>query len=498
MLAEQAAGLLAGWSSAIKHHLPPSKAPLRSRLVDGLALGARAIGKLSPDLRAELAYKTLRDYCWYNVDAEETAELCWRRLIELDAELGYGNEAAFTRIATEEAQHREVFAVIGELLDESDGIRESAKLVNVRDRFAAIDQRLVAPRFRAATRDAKETVHVVDGEHGTKRAAADELFGRLGLDKIAGRSVAIKASWMLGYSRRDPSSITDPSLLEDLVAVLDRAGASEVTLLDGANLYSNLYRNRSVEGVAAYFSLPDDRCDIADTAADVVPLRTVGPFGPTAISRLWRDADIRISVTRLRSHPTEHVHLTTANTEGLIEDSCRNIFWNRSYDYSAAALAVGHESPANVAIVDAWEDCPDGWFGIMAGPKPKHPNRLYGGTDPLAVDLVVLRHTGSAAAVESPTLRRAIEQFGDPRCATEVVGVDTKIDGWRNPFRTRFGALVADISYPIYRWLSRGGAVFTPPMDEVFIEVTPLPAPLRSIRSVARAVLGVRPPARSA
>ena len=508
VLAEQAAGLLAGWSSALKHHVPRSQAPLRSCLVDGLAVGARLAGKLSPDLRAELAYKTFRSYCLYNVDAEETAALCWRRLVDLDRRLGYGNESVFARIAAEEAVHGRVFALIARSLDEHDAIRPEATVTALRDELAAIEPRLVAPELRSGVasrppgmRGRPEAighggeVHVLDQRTGDKRAATAELLRRLGLGDVAGRTVAVKASWMLGYSRRDPSSITDPTLLHQLVDELDAAGAAQVVLLDGSNLYSNLYRGRSVTEVADHFAVPRWPATVEDAAADVVALTCTAPFGPAAINRRWRDADIRISVTRLRSHPTEHVHLTTANLEGLIEDSCQNIFWNRSYDYSAAAVAAGLEAPPTLAIVDAWDDCPDGWFGIMAGPRPRHPNRLYGGTDALAVDLTALAHTGSSSSVESPTLRRAIEAFGDPRPATIVRGPDTPIEGWRNPYRTRLSGALADVSYPVYRWLSRGGAVFTPPMDPAFTEIAPLPIGLRVLRRVARRALGVRPPA---
>ncbi|MDH3682269.1 MAG: hypothetical protein OEV40_20235, partial [Acidimicrobiia bacterium] len=114
-----------------------------------------------------------------------------------------------------------------------------------------------------------------------------------------------------------------------------------------------------------------------------------------------------------------------------------------------------------------------------------------------AVDLVALRHTGSAVTIDSPTLRRAIEWFGDPRPRTRIDGVDEPIPGWRNPYRTAFTGLLADLSYPVYSWLSRGGAVFAPPMDAEFVETEPLPLPLRVIRRVALPTLGLRPPGRT-
>jgi uncharacterized protein (DUF362 family) len=488
VIVEQAAGLLSGWSAALRHHVPRSRAPMRNWLVDALSLGAVVVGKLSPELRAELTYKSFGDYCTYNVDAEETAELCWRRLVELDDELGYGNRVTFERIAREEREHREVFALIAACLDDHD--RLHSEWTDERIDNALV---LIGERFAIRTPERNEAVnrvHVIEGN--SKFVAADELLTREPL-AVEGKSVAIKASWMMGYSRRDPSSITDPGLLEHLVSQLRQAGATTISLLDGPNVYSELFDGREVEQVARHFGIGWPHAPALDTNADVTALKTSTLFGPERINRQWVEADVRIVITRLRSHPTEHAHLSVANLEGLIDDSCRNIFWNRSYDYSAAAVSAMLEAPPTLAIVDAWNDCPDGWFGIMAGPNPKHPRRLYGGRNALTVDLVLLSHTGSPQRIDSPTLRRVTETFGDPRPIT-VVGRDEPIDGWHNPYQNRFTGFVADISYPIYGWLSRGGALFAPPMDAVFTERKRLPVMLRLARRCMNRILAVAPP----
>ena len=100
--------------------------------------------------------------------------------------------------------------------------------------------------------------------------------------------------------------------------------------------------------------------------------------------------------------------------------------------------------------------------------------RIYASTDALACDLVALRHTGSSRSVGSPTLRRAIEWFGDSRSDIAIYGLDEEIDGWRNPRDNAFSGVLADLSYPVFAYLSRSGAVFAPPMDDVFVERTRL------------------------
>ena len=142
---EQTAGWLAGWSSALKHHVPRSAAPFRSVLVDGLAQGARLVGKLSPDLRAELRHKSFREFCTYNIDAEETAELCWNRIVELEIELGGPNVAEFCRIGREEREHLEVFAAIAAVLDEPDWLLPGTTAASLAATLGQVGSRFALP-----------------------------------------------------------------------------------------------------------------------------------------------------------------------------------------------------------------------------------------------------------------------------------------------------------------------------------------------------------------
>lgn len=492
---EQTAGWLAGWSSALKHHVPRSAAPLRSLLVDGLAQSARLIGKLSPDLREELKPKSFREFCRYNIDAEDTAELCWERLVELERQLGGGDVAVFQRIKREEREHGDVFKVVASVLDEHDWLHRGVtadglaeELRSIAHRFAPIE---AGAEARRSTFGSGAPVHVVDANRRTRRQAISDAVDLLG--DVSGRSVAIQASWMMGYSQHDPSSIIDPEALDLLVDELIARGANP-TVLEAENLYSEIFLGRTVEAVAEHFGIAP-ACPIVDSHAEVVEIDEPPVLGPSGISRVWVDADLRISMVRLRSHPREALHATTANLESLIPDATGNVFWRRRYDHSVAALTVAMTHPPDLAIIDAWADCPDGLFGLMAGRHVVHPGRLYASTDAMACDLIAMRHTGSARSVTSATLRRAIELFGDPRPHIEVVGTDDAINDWVSPHDNVVSGLLADLSYPVFAYLSRSGALFAPPMDDAFVEVTPLSAPLRGLRSVARVALGLRPPA---
>jgi len=496
---EQTAGWLAGWSSSLKHHVPRSSAPLRSVLVDGLAQAARLVGKLSPDLRDELSHKSFRDFCIYNIDAEETAEMCWNRIVDLEVELGGANVAEFSRIRREEREHLEVFAAVADVLDQHDWLTPGTTAASLANTLGKIGSRFVLPSYReqpAATFGSATDVHVFEAATHSRsqaaRAALDLVGDPEAPDDFTGCRVAIKTSWMMGYSVNDPSSVVDVELLQLLVDDLQRRGA-DVVVLEGPNLYSDLFTNRSVHQVAQHFDISPG-CPVVDATEAVMAFSDEPMLGPGSVSQLWVEVDIRISLVRLRSHPREHLHGSTANLEGLVPGASESIFWQRRFDHSVAALSVAVDAPPHLAIVDAWTDCPDGLFGLMAGHRTVDPNRMYVSTDALACDLIALRHTGSARSVHSPTLRRAIEWFGDPRSHIVVHGNDTPIQGWRNPYDTIVTGFFADLSYPVFAYLSGSGALFAPPMDDVFVERRPLSLPLRGLRRIARVVLGLRPP----
>jgi len=490
---EQTAGWLAGWSSALKHHVPRSAAPFRNLLVDGMAQSARVIGKLSPDLREELKPKSFRDFCVYNVDAEETAEMCWNRLIELEQLLGGKDLAAFERIAREERDHRNVFEAVANVLDEHDWLRQGTTAASL-----ATILRAIHPRFapddaspNAAGFGSGAPVHVMDRSAHSHEQALFDALDLLG--DVSGRSVAIQASWMMGYSTSDPSSVIAPETLYAIVDELKRRGA-QPTVIDGKNLYSELFANRSVTEVAAHFGI-EPECPLVDGQAEAVSIADQPVLGPSKISRVWMESELRISLVRLRSHPREYLHATTANLESTVPNSSTQIFWQRRYDHSVAALAAAIVAPPDLAIIDAWADCPDGLFGIMAGHHVVNPGRVYASTDALSCDLIAMRDTGAARSVSSATLRRAIEWFGDPRAKIEVVGVNATIDGWKSPYDNIVSGFLADMSYPVFAYLSRSGALFAPPMDSAFPEIKPLPTPMRWVRSISRIALGLRPPA---
>lgn len=82
-LARQMAGAIGGWSASVRQHARWSDAPVSRALATALTRLGSLMGKVPRDVREHLRYGPFRNFCLFNVDAEDTAELCWRRLVEL-------------------------------------------------------------------------------------------------------------------------------------------------------------------------------------------------------------------------------------------------------------------------------------------------------------------------------------------------------------------------------------------------------------------------------
>ena len=79
----QLQGALSGWVTATEHHRDPRTAPLRTGAAGVLVAVAGVTGRIPPVLQRELRFQTFQRYCELNVVLEMTAELAYRRLVEL-------------------------------------------------------------------------------------------------------------------------------------------------------------------------------------------------------------------------------------------------------------------------------------------------------------------------------------------------------------------------------------------------------------------------------
>src|SRR3977135_3467847 len=81
--ARQMAGAIGGWSASVQQHARWSAAPLSRTVAGGLTWVGSLPGNVPRGVSEHLRYGPFRNFCLFNVDAEDTAELCWQRLVDL-------------------------------------------------------------------------------------------------------------------------------------------------------------------------------------------------------------------------------------------------------------------------------------------------------------------------------------------------------------------------------------------------------------------------------
>jgi uncharacterized protein (DUF362 family) len=498
----------------VQQHVRWSQLPF-SRTLAALITGAGVLtGQVPRDVRQHLRYGPFRDFCLFNVDAEKTAWLCWKRIFELAiTQPGFSPELLddFRRIQDDEDRHCRIFEFLADALDAEDQLVPGATAATLAGKIGAVGE-FFLPRGLRHVSVAENPlggggrVWVLRG-----RGAADKLplFRKLLADSgladrlaerahVLGKSVAdlrvvIKAAFMLGYHVKDRSHILDPVLAAELAGWLREQGCADVAVVEARNIYDRFYRNRTVRDVARYLGYTSPHFRLVDLAEEQVPHTFGRGMAQTSVGHSWKEADFRISFGKMRSHPVEMVHLTVANLEALGARCEEFLFAERQAHRDTGIMMLIGDFPAHFALLDAYDSAADGLLGMMGCPRPRSPRRLYASADALALDLVAARHMGVRDPHSSLILRAACHWFGDPRERTEVVGWDRPLPHWRGPYHNEVSTLLSFLAYPVYQHGSGRGALFVPEMDErAFPPVQREGGLLRASRRAMQALLGLR------
>ncbi len=512
----QAAGGIGGWAGSVMQHTRWSRAPL-SRLVATVitAIGG-LVGKVPADVRQHLQFGPFRNFCLFNIDAEQTAALCWYRIADLaksQPDLDQQLARDFTRVAEDEDRHCKIFEILANALTDDDTLAEHEtveflieKIRQVGEEFLPREQRRISDVENPIGSGQSVRVIVADRRED-KRAAFRRLLDDCGLEaSIRERAeflhqpvdqlkVAIKPTFMLGYHRKDPSPLTDRELVDDLAAFLRELGCSDIALVEGRNIYDHFFQNRSVNTVAEHFGFTSGNYRVVDTVEDQVQHQYSRGMAQYTIAKTWRDADFRISFPKLRSHPIEMALLCVGNIEWVGGRCDEYLFLERQADRATAVMMLLNDFPPHFGIVDAFENAPDGLVGVMGCRKPIHPLRYYAGADALAVDTVVLRHLGVDQLQASSLLRSTAQWFGGAATWVTVDGHDSPIENWRGPFDNELRSLLSIMAYPVYVMGSGRGSLFVPEMDQqTFPLIRHEGLLLRTTRGAVRWLLGLHVP----
>jgi hypothetical protein len=515
----QVQGALSGWTSATSNHRDPRTAPFRAGAAGLLVAVAAATGQVPPVLRRQLRYQTFRHYCRLNAALEASAELAYRRLVEVPADPM--ERTAFERVRDDEARHAAAFRLLAGALSEDDRLAAPLAVADLAAGLGAISPWFVPAHLRPGRAGAetpreagapwggpdrrprgfgsRQAVAVRAGRPGAGKAAVlEECLDRAGLGELAAgaASAAVRVSFMLGYDRRDRSNVSSPEMVEILARYLRRHGVGDVAVLEAPTVYGNDYAHRSVAEVAAYFGFVSPTYRVVDISGDLEPFTYERGLVEHAISKTWYGADLRVVMPKLRTAPTDFAHLslcTLEGTSGRIDDT---VYASRQVDYRSATMMVLDVAPPDFSVVDGWGPVADGPFGVMGCHRPAAVHYVYAGADALSVDEVVLGDLGVTDPRRAPVLRMAYHWFGLAPAAVPVDGERPDLHGQlRGAHASRWWRALGLLSDPVYVYLSQGGRVFVPAFDTTaFPPRRPAGTGLRAVQWATQRAFGLWAP----
>jgi len=254
-----------------------------------------------------------------------------------------------------------------------------------------------------------------------RRAAAGKPAGEL--------LVAVKPNFMFMYSPEDRSTFTDPALVEHLVDRMRARGYGNVAVVEAQSAYGNYFDGREVPRVAEVVGYrPSGRYRIVDLTTEMVAHRFSGPLGDHVVGRTWRDADVRISFAKNKTHTWAWYTLCIKNIYGALpmQDKIREYHYRREIYYPTIDLLVAF--PVHFGFVDAHLSA-DGPFGIFADRNPNPTETVLGGANILAVDWAGAGKMGLDPMV-SRYMQLAVQAFGRPR--VDLQGDGSRYPDWQN------------------------------------------------------------------
>ena len=243
-------------------------------------------------------------------------------------------------------------------------------------------------------------------------------------------SIVIKPNFMFAYNKRDRTTFTDPALVGRLVEIMRKAGFENIAVVEAQSTYGEYFERRSVPEMAEYLNYDGKAgyriVDMTEDADERAHLGTHLGYHP--VSKVWRDADFRISFAKNKTHAYAYYTLTLKNIYGALplankfkEYHCKRDIYHTAIEYLKAF-------PVHFGLIDAYESA-DGPFGIFADTCPNLTHTVIGGEDLVAVDWAAATKMGIDPMI-SPYMRLAVRSFGKPEI--ELIGDGSLYRPWLN------------------------------------------------------------------
>jgi len=271
------------------------------------------------------------------------------------------------------------------------------RIVKVRDpsgeECLALEEDMNLMRLEPINSDKKIKVVAIKNDE-SKFAALDEALEKTKFNALlekqrvatgktkADFSIVIKPNFMFSYNKRDRTTFTDPELVGHLVKRIRKAGFIKISVVEAQSALGDYFDKRSVPEMAQYLGFDGSAgYQVIDMTEDADESQYLGPhLGLHPVSRVWRNADFRISFAKNKTHAYAYYTLTLKNIYGALplgskfkEYHCRRGIYHTTIEYLTAF-------PVHFGLVDAYHsaDGPFGVFADTAAQPDQHDNRRCG------------------------------------------------------------------------------------------------------------------------
>lgn len=242
--------------------------------------------------------------------------------------------------------------------------------------------------------------------------------------------IAVKPNIMMAYSKKDPSTITDPELVEYLIDRIVELGFTNIAVVESENAYSTYFKNRSVIPVSKYFGYSEKNYRLVDLTEEKIPFDYGGRLGNHWIGPTWRDADFRISFAKNKTHISCYNTLTIKNIYGCLPLQNKFKEYHRKREFDWPTIESLKHFPCHFGLIDAiWSA--DGLLGLKSDYSPKHTRTIIGGENIIAVEWVGAKKMGLDPQI-SRIFKLAVEAFGLPEI--EWLGDKSVYKDWQNMY----------------------------------------------------------------
>ena len=241
-------------------------------------------------------------------------------------------------------------------------------------------------------------------------------------------AIIVKPNFMFMYSTKDPTTYTDPELVEYLIERMVERGYRNLAVGEARSTYGTFFTNREVKTVAEYIGLTEKNYRMIDLSEDLEEFQYSGKLGRHYVNREWKKADFRISFAKNKTHIYAYYTLAIKNIYGALPMENKFYEYHHERDIFSTTIEFIKHFPIHFAFIDAYVSA-DGPFGIFADKDPNKTETLIGSEDIVATDWVGAEKMGLDPMV-SDYMKQAVGEFGKP--AIRLLGDRSIYPDWVN------------------------------------------------------------------